>query len=64
MVKQKSVESAEEAIGLLRDLMNTPQMCELHFEFDCSIGYVPYVQYQVKRYVVKEEENHGEHDSD
>lgn len=43
------------AAQVLTELVNTPQLTGLHFEFDCKLGEVPIMKYEVQRLSLKEE---------
>lgn len=51
----------ETASKTLLELLNTPQIADLHFEFDYSHNEVPTMTYRINRYSIKEEQ--GEEDS-
>ena len=53
---KKIVKNADEAAEILKELMDTPQLIELHFEFDISVNSGPTVAYKVKRFAFAEEE--------
>lgn len=44
----------ETASETLRELLNTPQITSLHFEFDCEAGEIPTMTYRIKRLSLKE----------
>ena len=54
------VAAFETAAEVLTELVNTPQLTGLHFEFDCEVGEVPTMRYEVKRFSVKEEQKEAE----
>lgn len=51
---RKIIKNEEEAIKILRELMKTPQLVDLHFEFDIGTDKLPMVQYEVKRFAYGE----------
>lgn len=56
MTEEKHIKNADEAVKILLDLMNTPQMVSIHFEFDCGADILPMVVYTIKRFAVGEDE--------
>lgn len=54
--KVKPIDNATEACKVLMGLMETPQICNLHFEFDIGRGGAPMVCYKVERFVYPEED--------
>ena len=55
MEKVKTIDNATEACKVLMGLMETPQICGLHFEFDIVRGSTPIVRYKVERFVYPED---------
>lgn len=53
---RKIIRNADEAAEILKELMDTPQLIELHFEFDISVNSGPIVTYKVERFAYGEEE--------
>ena len=45
------VESAESAAALLTELIKTPKLKAIHFEYDSSVEEVPIVKYSIERFV-------------
>ena len=37
----------------IRDILTTPQMTDVHIEFDASLDEVPILRYSVERHVVR-----------
>lgn len=56
MVTVKNVFDVDEAIKILLDLIKTPQLCDIHFEFDARVEKAPSVSYTIKRFAVKTNE--------
>ena len=54
------VAAFETAAQVLTELVNTPQLTGLHFEFDCEVNEVPTMSYEVRRLSVKEEQKEAE----
>ena len=48
------VAAFEVAAEVLTELVNTPQLTGLHFEFDCEVDEIPSMKYEVRRLSVKE----------
>lgn len=48
------VASFETAAEVLTELVNTPQLTGLHFEFNCEADEVPTMRYEVRRLSLKE----------
>lgn len=51
---RKIIKNEEEAIEILRELMKTPQLVDLHFEFEIGVDKLPMVQYEIKRFAYRE----------
>lgn len=60
MIYAKPVQSGETAAQILLDLMQTPQLSRLKFEFECGDDQLPFVKYTVERFAVDgdQEERH------
>lgn len=54
------VAAFETAAEVLTELVNTPQLTGLHFEFDCNVDEVPTMAYEVRRLSLKEEQKEAE----
>ena len=46
----KYLEWLDEAARLLRELGRTPNMSNIHFEFNCDSGGIPVIDYEIKRF--------------
>ena len=57
MAIEKVIRNTDEACKILKELVNTPQCYDVHFEFDLSVDSVPQVMYTVKRFVYVEEKD-------
>jgi len=44
----------ETASQALLELLNTPQITSLHFEFDCKVDEIPTMTYSVERLSLKD----------
>ena len=44
--------STEEAIKTFTELINTPRLRSIHFEFEAAIGVIPVVRYSIERFSV------------
>ena len=53
---KKMIRNADEAAKILKELMDTPKLTRLHFEFDISVNSAPTVAYKVERFAYGEEE--------
>lgn len=54
----RKVQTGETAAEILLDLMKTPQLSHLKFEFETGVDCIPFVTYTVSRAAVEiEEEN-------
>lgn len=61
--KRKWIEGAfETGAQTLLELINTPQLTKLHFEFDVEVGEIPTMQYVVTRLSIKEEQESEDSD--
>lgn len=49
----KAFETASEA---LLDILKTPQLESVHFEFDCRMDELPKMTYEIERLSLKEDE--------
>ena len=54
-MSKKIVQNEEEAINILREIMKTPQLFSLHFEFDISNVEAPQVEYTIRRFAYRME---------
>lgn len=52
----KPIDNAKEAAKIMLELMETPQIRSLHFEFEIGVRSAPTVEYTVERLVIPEEE--------
>lgn len=52
MVYAKPVQSGETAAQILLDLLQTPQLSRLNFEFEVGVDRLPFVKYTVERFAV------------
>ena len=52
MIYAKPVQNGETAAQILLDLMQTPQLSRLKFEFEVGIEGLPFVKYTVERFAV------------
>ena len=52
--KKEWIVGAFETAEALRELLNTPQLTGLHFEFDCEVDEIPKMTYRVNRLSLKE----------
>lgn len=60
MIYAKPVQNGETAAQILLDLMQTPQLSRLKFEFEVGVERLPFVKYTVERFAVDgdQEERH------
>lgn len=56
MTYAKPVQSGETAAQILLDLMQTPQLSRLNFEFEVGVERLPFVKYTVERFAVDEDQ--------
>ena len=54
-MSKKIVQNEEEAIKILREIMKTPQLLSVHFEFDISNIEPPTVEYTIRRFAYRME---------
>ena len=57
---RRNIPTGEAAAQILLDLMKTPQLLKLHFEFDVGSDGVPYVEYTVNRFAVETPDKEGD----
>ena len=57
---RRSIQTGEAAAQILLDLMKTPQLLKLHFEFNVGPDGVPYVEYTVNRFAVEPHDKEGD----
>lgn len=50
------IANAEEAARIFLNIMNTPYLCDVHFEFDAGKGRAPLITYTVKQFAIGKEE--------
>lgn len=48
------MDTAEEAVKLLEELIKTPQLVELDFHFTLGVDEIPMADYRIKHFVIKE----------
>lgn len=52
----KVVQDESEAVKILHEIMQTPQLRSVHFTFDVGVGFGPIVRYEVERFAFCEEQ--------
>lgn len=52
-----TIADAEEVAKIFLEIMRTPYLCDVHFEFDCGADRAPLVKYTVKRFAIGKDDD-------